>query len=129
MENTDLQVQRTFQLLSRQQLEIYARELREHITNERRLRRELEERNRILENRVRELTALNQLFQQHLRERFETLEAYRHVCERIERLAQEADDLVNYVRSRYVSEEDNPNEIPNLKRKNGIVSSSRLEPR
>lgn len=129
MEKADLQVQRTFQLLSRQQLEIYARELREHITNERRLRRELEERNRVLENRVRELTALNQLFQQHLRERFETLEVYRHVCERIERLAQELDDLVSYVRSRYFFEGDNPGKLPNLKRKNGTASSSRPESR
>jgi len=123
MENTDLQLQRTFYLFSRQQLEIYARELREHITNERRLRRELEEQNRILENRVRELTALNQLFQQHLQERFETLEAYRHVCERIERLAEEVDALVNYVRSRYILEEDSPDKIPSLKSIRRNVSS------
>ena len=50
----------------RQQLEIYAKELKGHFDEERCLRQELEGRNEQLEQRVREITALNQMFQEHL---------------------------------------------------------------
>ena len=56
----------TFDLLSRQQLEIYARELQQHFREERRLRQLLREHNGQLEQRMRELTALNTMFQAHL---------------------------------------------------------------
>jgi len=56
----------TFDQLSRQQLGIYAEELHEHIREERRVRRQLEERNQQLERRVRELNALNAIIQRHL---------------------------------------------------------------
>ncbi|MDP2950472.1 MAG: hypothetical protein Q8P22_13175, partial [Chloroflexota bacterium] len=57
----------TFDQLSRQQLETYARELRSLFHEERRLRGELEEKKRDLEQRLREIQALNRLLQtQHL---------------------------------------------------------------
>ena len=55
--------------LSRAQLEIYAKEIKEHYLEECHLRQELEDRNRQMEQKVREITALNQLFQKHLAER------------------------------------------------------------
>ena len=55
-----------FDLLSRQQLEIYARELQQHFREERRLQQQLRERNGQLEQRMRELGALNTMFQAHL---------------------------------------------------------------
>ena len=51
-------ITRTFDDLERQQLEIYARELQEHFDEEHRLRGELEERNRNLEQRLREIAAI-----------------------------------------------------------------------
>jgi len=55
------------ELLSRQQLEIYARELQQHFREERRLQQQLRERNGQLEQRLRELSALNTMFQAHLK--------------------------------------------------------------
>ena len=51
-----------------------------------RLRRELEETNRQLDFRVRELTSLNRLFQEHLSQRFAVIEAYREVVEGLREL-------------------------------------------
>ncbi|MBM3949680.1 MAG: hypothetical protein FJ312_10690 [SAR202 cluster bacterium] len=59
----------TFDQLSRKQLEIDAKELRDHVESERKLQQELETQNKKLEQRLREISALNQLFQQHLDER------------------------------------------------------------
>ena len=50
-----------FGRVSRQQLELYAREFPKHYVEQRRLRQELEDRNSQLESRVRELTALNRI--------------------------------------------------------------------
>ncbi len=51
-------ITRTFDDLERRQLEIYARELQEHFDEEHRLRQELEKRNRNLEQRLREIAAI-----------------------------------------------------------------------
>ncbi|MEE8442895.1 MAG: GAF domain-containing sensor histidine kinase, partial [Dehalococcoidia bacterium] len=58
MASQDQQVARTFDQLSREQLEIYAREFQEHFDAERRLRRQLEDRNRQLEQRLQEIAAI-----------------------------------------------------------------------
>lgn len=84
---------RTFGDLSRDQLAIYARELQEHYQEETCLRRELEDSNKDLEQRVRELSALNRLFQEHLRQRFALVEAYSEVVEGLQRLNLETNAL------------------------------------
>ncbi len=58
--------ERTFPELSRRQLEIYAEEFRQSFENERRLTASLEARNAELEQRTRELTALNEMFQSQI---------------------------------------------------------------
>lgn len=70
----------SFDQYSREQLEIYARELAEHVQRERELRQDLEQ-------RVRELEALNRLFRQHLEERFQVVDAHRETAEELQRLA------------------------------------------
>ena len=90
---TEDQAPQTFEKLSRQQLEIYAKELREHVQSEHRLRQELQVRNEQLEQRVREITALNQLFHRHLEERQTVVEAYRKVLEGLRELASGATGL------------------------------------
>ena len=84
----------TFEKLSRAQLEIYAKELNEHIQAERRLRLELEGQNQRLEQRVREITALNQLFQRHLDERLAVVQAYKDVLEGLNIIGREFSALV-----------------------------------
>jgi len=79
--------------VSREQLEIYARELQASFHKERRLRQELQERNGQLEQRVREITALNQMFQEHLR-RTPLAQAYVELREGLQRLVREADVLL-----------------------------------
>ena len=56
-------ITRTFEQLGQGQLEIYARELQEHFTQERQLRRQLEERNLQLERRLREIAAIERMNQ------------------------------------------------------------------
>lgn len=51
-------ITRTFDALERQQLEIYAKELQEHFNEEHRLRQQLEQRNKDLEQRLREIAAI-----------------------------------------------------------------------
>ena len=97
---TEDQAPQTFEKLSRQQLEIYAKELREHVQSERRLRQELQGRNEQLEQRVREITALNQLFHRHLEERQTVVEAYHKVLEGLRELASGATGLEEWARSR-----------------------------
>ena len=63
--------EKSFDRLSERQLAIYATELQEHYHEERRLRRELETRNRELEQRVNELLSLNRLFQKFISQGFE----------------------------------------------------------
>ena len=64
-------LEKSFDRLSEQQIEIYAKELQEHYHEERRLRRELETRNHELEQKVNELLSLNRLFQKFISEGFE----------------------------------------------------------
>ena len=84
----------TFEKLSRAQLEIYAKELNEHVRVERHLRLELEGQNQQLEQRVREITALNQLFQRHLDERVAVVKAYKEVIDGLNKIGQEFSALV-----------------------------------
>ena len=83
-------VAQTFPTLSRQQLEIYARELQGRVQEERRLRKELAERTRQLEQRLRELTALNQMFQKHLGRQFEVVATYQQLLDGLRHLAHDA---------------------------------------
>ena len=56
--------------LVHRQLDRYAGDLGALFHKERRLRQDLADKNQQLEQRVRELTALNRLFQEHLLERY-----------------------------------------------------------
>ena len=78
----------------RQQLEIYARELKEHFNEERCLRQELEGRNEQLEFRVREISALNRLFQEHLNQRFAVAQAYRELLKDLEGYPQDLERII-----------------------------------
>ena len=91
---------KTFDQLSRQQLEIYASELRQHMESERRLNRELEERNGELEQRIREITALNQLFQQHLSETASVVQAYEDIHQGLKQLVKGTSVLEQWTQSR-----------------------------
>lgn len=55
--------------MTQAQLEIYARELQLLFQEERRLRLEIEEKNKELERRLTELAALNEVFQRYRQER------------------------------------------------------------
>ncbi len=70
-----------------QQLEIYARELSEHFNEDRKLMQKLEERSKELEKRVREVMALNTMFQKHLTERFALVQAYKDMLEQMQTLS------------------------------------------
>lgn len=85
--------------MDRRQLEIYARELREHFREERRLRRELDDLNKVLEQRVGELEALNRMFQQHLVERTEMAEAFSKMASALEAVSQAGNALVDRVKA------------------------------
>lgn len=66
---------------------------------EQRLHNRLEEEHRQLEQRVRELTALNRLFQEHLNQRIAMVEGYREILEGLEGLARQATELAELARS------------------------------
>ena len=76
-----------FAELSEAQLENFARELQEMYRHERQLRQELEKEKLNLEQRLRELTALNQLFQQHLARNFDTERTYLELARGVQDLA------------------------------------------
>ena len=57
-----------------------------------------------LKQRVRELTALNQMFQKHLMERFAIVEAYRDVLDGLEKLVPDINILVERARSQPIPE-------------------------
>ena len=84
----------SFERVSGEQLEIYARELQASFHKERRLREDLEERNGQLEQRIREITALNQMFQEHLAQRSPLAQANVEIREGLQRLVREADVLL-----------------------------------
>jgi len=76
--------------LTLEQLAIYARELHQQYLDGQRLRTDLESRRQELEQAVRELAALNRLFQQYLSERLSTQDSYRKL---VEELRHQADHL------------------------------------
>ena len=64
--------------------------------------RDVTERTRLvseLEQSLRELTALNRLFQEHLSQRFEVVDAYRETIEGLKKLSQETNSLVERTES------------------------------
>lgn len=79
--------------LTREQLQLYAKELQDLFRRERALRAQLEERNTALEQRVAELTALNKLFREHLTRYFAVLDAYWQLKRGLDGLAQRANAL------------------------------------
>ena len=70
---------RSFAQLTKDQIAIYAKELNEHFQQERRLRMSLHARDEQLEQRAREVTALNQMLPQHLLEWYKVAQEYREV--------------------------------------------------
>ncbi|MFP4642112.1 MAG: response regulator [Dehalococcoidia bacterium] len=65
--------------------------------------KELQQKNRELERRVTELNALNNLFQQHLNQRFTVVEAYREVLESLQKMAHEMDAIRDWATSQSFS--------------------------
>ena len=74
---------RSFDDLTRDQIAIYAKELNEHFRKERKLRMSLQDRDGQLEQRAREVTALNHMLQQHLLEWYKVAQEYREVLSAI----------------------------------------------
>ncbi len=75
------------------------RERRRAEEQERRLHQELEEQHQQAEKNVRELTALNKLFQEHILQRFEVVQAYGEVLDELEKLSQDMKTLVERART------------------------------
>ncbi|MBI2919155.1 MAG: hypothetical protein HYY01_14365 [Chloroflexi bacterium] len=75
------------------QMEIYAKELRQHFLEERRLRSELEKEYCTLQQRIKEIEALNRLFQQHLQNYFTAVQAHAEVATKLEQITQEVQAL------------------------------------
>jgi len=71
-----------------EQVKLYARDLKELYRLERQRREELAEEKLVLEYRIKELKALNELFQSHLEQRFEVEEAYQELLEELRGLAE-----------------------------------------
>lgn len=69
-----------------QQAQIYAQELHELYQVEHKRREELAEEKLVLEHKLRELAALNTLFQSHLQERKRIEEAYWELLEGLKKL-------------------------------------------
>ena len=69
----------TYEDLTHDQISIYAKELNDYFHKERGLRMSLEEREETLTQRAREVTALNQMLQQHLLEWYRIAQDYREV--------------------------------------------------
>ncbi|MBI2859102.1 MAG: hypothetical protein HYX90_08495 [Chloroflexi bacterium] len=69
------------------QLQLYARDLERLFWSEKQTRASLAEEKLVLEYKVRELSALNTLFQDHLREKQALLEAYESLLSRLKELA------------------------------------------
>ena len=105
----------------RQQLKIYAKELKEHFNEERCLRQELEGRNAQLELRVREVTALNRLFQEHLNQRFAVVQAYRELLKDLERYPQELERIIQRARSQPLPDLQ---DVPGLHWDDGVYSTA-----
>ena len=76
------------QTMTQAQLETYAAELRDLYYEERRLRGDLEREKQELEQRVRELTALNKMVQQNLASGFETGQTVDDLARRVRAVAE-----------------------------------------
>ncbi|MBF8266917.1 MAG: hypothetical protein HW388_425 [Dehalococcoidia bacterium] len=100
MSPDEMEAPRAFERLSRQQLETYARELREHFQEELRLRKEMEALNWRMTQQLQELTALNRLFRRHLSERFAVVDAHRQVLRDLTRVAQKTAALAKRAEAR-----------------------------
>lgn len=83
----------TFGQVSQPQLEIYAKELRRQFLEERRLRAALEEQYRNLQHRMKEIEALNRLFQQHLESYHTVIQAHAQVASKLEQIGEEVQEL------------------------------------
>jgi hypothetical protein len=84
----------TFEQMTKQQIAIYAKELNNHFRNERKLRVNLSDRDSQLDQRAREVSALNNLLQQQLIEWYKIAKEYREVLESInDMLKQDTGDL------------------------------------
>lgn len=79
--------------MGREQFEVYAQELRHLFLEERRLRSDLEEKSRQLEQRIKEIHGLNLMVQAHLAEEGQALEAYRGLFLEWKRLLNEMQAL------------------------------------
>jgi hypothetical protein len=76
-------VTRTYEELTKEQIAIYAKELNDHFRQERKLRLNLSARDAQLDQRPREVSALNNLLQQQLVEWYKIAKEYREVLESI----------------------------------------------
>lgn len=94
----------TFEEMGLSQLQIYARELRETFLREQALRSELEEKNRALEQRVRELTSLNKMFRSHLKVRFQAEEGYAKLYKSMSEFLDRLDAMIAEARRSLPSE-------------------------
>ena len=74
-----------------EQLKLYARELADLYRKEQELRQEIEVKNTQLERRIRELMALNNMFQQHLDLRMRTEDAYRQLVDGLRNMVEKAE--------------------------------------
>ena len=96
-EETPKPVATSWEQMSTEQLKLYAKEVADLYHKERQLCRELEVKNQELELRLKELSALNSMFQQHLNRRLRTEEAFKRLVGRLGSVAKEIDDLLRQI--------------------------------
>lgn len=89
------EIPKTWDKMGEEQLRLYAQELAEIYRQEKELRQEISEKNKELEKRVQELSALNAIFQKHLDMRFRTEEAFKRLVEGINRLVGDANQFLH----------------------------------
>ncbi|MDA1036650.1 MAG: hypothetical protein O3B65_07210 [Chloroflexi bacterium] len=77
--NTETANHHSFAEMTKDQIAIYAKELSESFRNERTLRVSLQERDSMLDQRAREVTALNHLLQQQILEWHNVADEYREI--------------------------------------------------
>lgn len=85
---------RSWEEMGENQLKLYAQELSTLVRQERQLRQQLEAKNRDLEQRIRELSALNSMFQEHLDMRRHTEDTFRRLVDNVTGTAREAERLL-----------------------------------
>ncbi len=77
--------------MSLEQIRVYARELHQLYRAEHQARQELEARTHALEQKVRELAALNQLSQTHIRQNLQAQEALQDLLSQLKTLVAQAE--------------------------------------